>query len=228
RGKRLFWSSARSDLARDQWMSCATCHFDGFHDARTWRSFPDGIRNTTALFNLADTLPLHWSGDLDEIHDIESTVRFIQAGKGLAPAPQIDTLGTPLEGTSEDLDALSSFLATLRPPKSPHQNDGAAITRGQAAFARLACATCHAPPLFVDKKNHDVGTGDPTTERNGHGRGTTFDTPTLRALWLTAPYLHDGSAPTLETVFERGTVHALGSRATSGERADLIAYLRSL
>ncbi|HEY0709308.1 MAG TPA: hypothetical protein VGG33_21035 [Polyangia bacterium] len=228
RGKRLFWSANRTDLARDQWMSCATCHFDGFHDGRTWRSFPDGVRNTTPLFNLAETLPLHWSGDLDEIHDVESTVRFVQAGKGLAPAPQIDTLGAALKGTSPDLDALAAFLTTLRPPTSPHANNPAAINRGQAVFNRLACATCHAGPHFTDRRNHDVGTGDPTTERNTHGRGTTFDTPSLRALWLTAPYLHDGSAPTLEAVFTRGTAHRLSSDVSTAERAELIAYLRSL
>ena len=47
-GKRLFHSSATPDLARDQWISCATCHFNGEMDGRTW-FFPDGPRNTTSL-----------------------------------------------------------------------------------------------------------------------------------------------------------------------------------
>ena len=35
-GKRLFHSSNTPDLSRDQWISCATCHFHGEMDARTW------------------------------------------------------------------------------------------------------------------------------------------------------------------------------------------------
>ena len=228
RGKKLFWSSNRPDLARDQWMACATCHFDGFHDARTWRSFPDGIRNTTALFNLVETAPLHWSGDLDELHDSEATVRFIQAGKGLAPAAQIDTLGAPLTGVSEDLDALAAFLRTLRPPASPYSDDVAGTARGRMVFDRLSCASCHAGAFFTDRTNHDVGTGDPRFERNSHQRGLTFDTPSLLGLWLTAPYLHDGSAATLDAVFDRGPAHDLAGRASTNERADLVTYLRSL
>jgi YVTN family beta-propeller protein len=228
RGKKLFWSSSRPDLARDQWMSCATCHFDGFHDARTWRSFPDGPRNTTALFNLADTTPLHWSGDLDEVADVEATVRFIQAGKGLAPAPRIDTLGDPLTGVSPALDDLVAFLRTLRPPASPHDQDRAGIARGRAVFDQLACATCHAGTNFTDRKNHDVGTGDALVERNSHGRGVSFDTPSLFGLWLTGPYLHDGSAARLEDVFGRGPAHDLTARASAQQSADLVVFLRSL
>jgi YVTN family beta-propeller protein len=228
RGKRLFWTAARADLTRDRWMSCATCHFDGLHDARTWRSFPDGVRNTTALYDLADTAPLHWSGDLDELEDVEATIRFVQAGTGLAPAPRIDTLGEPLAGASADLAALAAFLRTLRPPASPYAaSDPPAISRGRDAFVRFACATCHAGPAFTDRALHDVGTGDLATERNSHGRGTRFDTPSLRALWLTPPYLHDGSAPTLTVLFTRGA-HDLSGQATAADVADLVAYLRAL
>jgi cytochrome c peroxidase len=56
-----------------------------------------------------------------------------------------------------------------------------------------------------------------------------FDTPSLEQVALTAPYLHDGSATTLEQVFARlgdhmGTVSSLTSR----ERGDLVAYLKTL
>jgi cytochrome c peroxidase len=56
-----------------------------------------------------------------------------------------------------------------------------------------------------------------------------FDTPSLEQVALTAPYLHDGSAATLEQVFARlgdhmGTVSALTVR----ERGDLVAYLQTL
>ena len=73
-GKRLFHTSNRTTLSKDRWISCATCHFDGGADGRTW-FFRDGPRNTTALFGIGGTLPMHWSGDLDELQDVESTIR---------------------------------------------------------------------------------------------------------------------------------------------------------
>ena len=55
-------------------------------DGRTWL-FPDGPRNTTNLRGLADTHPLHWSADRDEVQDFEFTIRELQAGTGLAGRP---------------------------------------------------------------------------------------------------------------------------------------------
>lgn len=57
----------------------------------------------------------------------------------------------------------------------------------------------------------------------------TFNTPSLRGLRLTAPYLHDGSAPTLEALLEM-TDGLMGqtSHLTHEERADLIFYLKTL
>ena len=58
-----------------------------------------------------------------------------------------------------------------------------------------------------------------------------LDTPTLRGLWRTAPYLHDGSAPTLEAVFitrNPDDAHGATSDLSEAERADLLLYLRTL
>ena len=74
---------------------------------------------------------------------------------------------------------------------------------------------------------HDVGTGDGPDE----GFGPAFDTPSLRGVWDGAPYLHDGSAPTLLDVLTNrnaGDRHGRTSQLTEGEIQDLIAFLRSL
>ncbi len=77
-----------------------------------------------------------------------------------------------------------------------------------------------------------------------------FKAPTLRNVAVTAPYMHDGSVPTLETVLDHytaggRTIHAgaekgvgstnpyksgfvKGFTLTAAERRDLIAFLRSL
>ncbi len=221
-GKILFSTSNRTALARDRWISCATCHFDGGTDGRTW-FFRDGPRNTPPLFGVADTLPMHWSGDLDELQDVESTVRNIQAGTGLAPGPSncepACNAAPPNAGRSKDLDDLAAFMRVLRAaPRSVLMSDAA--IRGGDVFNAAGCASCHVPPLYTDLQKHDVGTGTSPLER----KGTSFDTPSLRGIAFTAPYFHDGSAATLLDVVDRHSTTTL----TTAQKDDLVAFLRTI
>lgn len=153
-------------------------------------------------------------------------MRTIQSGTGLATGdshcePACDR-STPNAGRSKDLDDLAAFMASLRPPhRDPTLSDAA--VRGRALFEdpRVDCASCHPTPLYTDRKTHDVGTGSDPKER----KGSAFDTPSLRGLYDTAPYLHDGSAATLGDVLAR---HGRTGALTSAEREDLIAFLRSI
>jgi len=86
----------------------------------------------------------------------------------------------------------------------------------------------HIPPIYTDHKLHDVGTGDYKKEKNSHGRGTAFDTPSLRSIWLTAPYFHDGSANNLEEVFQTGLVHNISDEIEIPELQALISFMMSL
>jgi cytochrome c peroxidase len=54
-----------------------------------------------------------------------------------------------------------------------------------------------------------------------------FKTPTLRALAARAPYFHNGTAPTLESVVRHYEIHR-GFVFTDEERADLVAFLNAL
>ena len=227
-GKRIFNSAASPVLTTDNWISCAVCHFDGTLDSRTWAGFPDGPRNTPSLLGVGWTLPIHWSGDLDELADVELTIRNIQAGKGLTPGDAHDSLGARYTDVSEDLNALAAYLDSLEVPPSPYTAEANVIARGQTVFDALSCAVCHAPPLYTDQSLHDVGTGDAALERNSHGRGTSFDTPSLRGLWMTAPYFHDGIAATLKDVFTVGDEHDVSDGVTPQELSDLIDFLLAL
>lgn len=99
---------------------------------------------------------------------------------------------------------------------------------GRGLFAR-ECAGCHAGPLFTDRRFHkidpgvpgdDGGLGEKTGGRSDEGK---FRTPPLRNVSLTAPYWHDGSAPTIAGAIER---HGLHMAAT--DTAQLIAFLEAL
>ena len=227
-GKKLFNSAAEPSLTTDNWISCATCHFDGTMDSRTWLGFPDGPRNTPALFGVGQTLPIHWPGDLDELQDVEITIREIQFGNGLVEGKVHDSLGSPHSGLSTELDALAAYLSSIQVPPSPFEGDSEAIDHGKSLFETLGCQTCHTPPLYTDLKSHNVGTGDPAKEKNSHGRGTAFDTPSLRGIWLTPPYFHDGSANNLEEVFQTGLVHNISDKIEIAELQALINFIMSL
>ncbi len=222
-GKRLF-HSALPPMSADHWLSCASCHFDGGHDARTWLGFPDGPRNTPALFGAARTPPFHWSGDLDELQDVELTIRDIQHGDGLIPGDAFDSLGPPHAGRSAELDALAAYLASLDAPPSPLTYPAETLERGERAFRRWSCAACHAPPLYTDLRSRESGIGDSALDP----RGARMDTPSLLGAWATAPYFHDGSAPTLhDTLFSTG-FHSMGFAMDRQEVEDLLAFMQSL
>jgi cytochrome c peroxidase len=190
---------------------------------------------------IAETRPLHWSADRDEVQDFEFTIRELQAGTGLIQneIPH-SPLGPSNAGRSTDLDALTAFVASLRPKSSPFRNPDGFLTpaaqRGQAIFARpdVGCAACHPPPRYTDSSitavpfmTHDVGTGGGPDERFGPA----FDTPSLLGLWNSAPYLHDGSAPILRDVLTTKNpknLHGSTSHLSEAELMDLIAFLLSL
>lgn len=226
-GKRLF-NSAQPPMSNG-WLSCATCHFEGGPDARTWLGFPDGPRNTPALFALNETAPYHWSGDLDELQDVEVTVQQIQHGSGLLAGNFQPALGQTNAGRSAEMDALAAYIAAIPAPPARQMVDAQTIARGIKTFERWGCATCHTGPQLTDQQMHDLGQdkiGDPALQRNP--RGMNFDTPALVGAWLTPPYFHDGSSATLRDTLFRSGFHGMGWAMDKREVDDLVSYLQSL
>ncbi len=247
-GKRIFYDAADLRMARDGYLACAACHLDGFEDGRVW-DFTDrgeGLRNTTSLLGRRGTGmgPLHWSANFDEVQDFEHDIRNAFGGKGFLPdavfhsGTRDTTLGDGKAGLSPELDALAAYVTSLNHVHpSPFRAPGGALTpdgaAGQLIFAQLGCPSCHAGPDFTDSfagVRHDVGTIKPTS---GHRLGgeLTLDTPTLLGAWETAPYLHDGSAPSLRDVLTSANPddrHGVTSTLDAGELDQLVAYLLQL
>ncbi len=256
RGKQLFNDSFDRRLTKDAYIACAHCHLDGESDRRTWdfTGRGEGLRNTISLLGRRGTGhgPLHWSANFDEVHDFENDIRQAFAGTGLmddADWEADDTahpLGAPKAGKSDDLDALAAYVTSLSNyPKSPHrQDDGTltdAATRGQAIFesTETGCTDCHSGADLTDSgwsedgrpNLHDVGTLSGGSGSRLGGELTGIDTPTLHGLWNSAPYLHDGSATTLEEVLTTRNpddAHGVTSHLDAAQIADLVAYLLSL
>jgi YVTN family beta-propeller protein len=230
-GQRLFWSSDDPRLARSQWIACASCHFDGEHDGRTWTFAFAGPRNTTSLGGMVQTYPLRWSAEWNEAADSEFAVTREQFGSGLLDGAMHEPLAAPNAERSFELDALAAYLDGLPSPPNRIASglDPAAVARGADLFADpvVGCRGCHPSPYFTDFETHDVGTADGPGER----LGPEIDTPGLRDLGRSAPYLHDGSAATLAAVLTTANandLHGVTSHLSSGQVDDLEAYLLSL
>jgi cytochrome c peroxidase len=151
--------------------------------------------------------------------------------------------------------AIAAFERTLLTGNSPFDRfqagDPNAISdsakQGFTIFmGKGNCHECHPLPAFTDEKFHNVGVGMDkpkpdlgryTVTKNEEDKGA-FKTPTLRQIAETAPYLHDGSATTIEEVvdlYNRGSIKnphldekmkPLG--LNKAERADLVAFLKTL
>jgi CxxC motif-containing protein (DUF1111 family) len=161
----------------------------------------------------------------------------------LAPDPEdLRDRVTGLRG----IDAFEAFLRFIGPP--PRGPIDATAEAGERVFLDAGCGSCHVPSLttgdhpspalrfkrffpYGDFLLHDVGTGDGIAQ--GEAGPHEIRTPPLWGLRLRAPFLHDGSAPTIAAAIERhaGEAEAARKRYLALERPDLDAlleFLRSL
>lgn len=159
--------------------------------------------------------------------------------------------------------AIASFVRSLVSGHAPFDRyqagDQTALSssakRGMDLFYGPAtCSTCHSGPHFSDGKFHNTGVpgddrGRAAFDRVGEFQmrpypffqtQKAFKTPGLRNVALSAPYLHDGSEPTLEEVvrfYNKGGKEkksyglALDIRPLGLDEqqiADLVAFLEAL
>ncbi len=239
-GKQLFYDAQDPRLALQQYISCAVCHNDAGHDGRVWdlTNFGEGLRNTITLKGHANQGMLHWSGNFDEVQDFEGQIRTLAGGTGLMTDAQFNTgtrnqpLGDPKAGVSPDLDALAAYVKSLTlTGTSPNRTSSGALSvtaaAGQQIFRAQNCASCHSGAAFTNSALNvfaDIGTITPGTGMRLGGPLTGFDVPTLRGTWATAPYLHDGSAPTLSAAI---TAHK-GLTLSAADLSYLTAYVASI
>jgi YVTN family beta-propeller protein len=237
-GKQLFYDARDTRLARDGYISCASCHNDGGADGRTWdlTGMGEGLRNTISLRGPAASHGrLHWSSNFDEVQDFEGQIRTLAGGTGLMTDAAFNTgtrsqpLGDRKAGLSADLDALAAYVASLNEfAGSPYRTSAGALTAeaqtGRSIFKRENCASCHTGTAFSDSSTNqlrNIGTLKPTSGKRLGGPLTGIDTPTLRSVWQTAPYLHDGSAPTLAAAI---AAHS-GVSLSASDLSALAAYV---
>lgn len=214
----LYFNDAR--ICFQGWQSCASCHpGDARVDGLNWDLLNDGIgnpKNTKSLLFAFQTPP---AMSIAVRENAEAAVRAgIQHILFTVQPPEVAV-------------AMDAYLKSLKPVASPHLVRGklsTAARRGERIFrsGSTGCAQCHSGPLFANLKSYDVGTLGRFDKPSD-----VFDTPTLVELWRTAPYLHDGSAATLQEVLTSANKldqHGVTSQLTPDQISDLTEYLLSL
>lgn len=202
RGRVLFHITAPS-VNRDRALTCSTCHPEGRADGLSWKLAGQTLQTPILAGRLAGTHPYKWDGsDATLASSLHSTLRRL-GGAGL---------------DLTDADALLAYLQALPRPRPPTR-DPAAVARGKAAFDAAGCRTCHDGPSYSDGMRHDFA-----------GTLALADTPSLLGLAASAPYYHDGSAPSLEALLRGGGAvrGMIDARLEDAELRDLVAFLESL
>jgi YVTN family beta-propeller protein len=227
-GEQTFYTARYSFQGQ---IGCANCHIDSTFDGLAWDLEPDGfgrdIVDNRLLEDIRGTEPFKWNGGNPNL----PTECGPRTEKYFWRSENYDDL------TLTDLVVYVRHLP-LRPNRW-RQADGSltpAQDRGKQLFNRSVdkfgnaipegnrCSYCHSGPKGTSQRSFDVGTGK-WTDNSG-----LLDTPQLINVALTAPYLHDGSAKTLEeiwTVFNPADKHGRTNDLTKDELNNLIEYLRT-
>ena len=217
RGRKLFYSAVDPRLTEPEFggVSCSSCHPDGRADGLSWvlpmaNTDPwqapgtQMVRNTPVLWGVTGTAPYHWDGTLADLPAFSARMVSQMGGAGLQ---------------ARDVSDLTAYLATVPMPDNPSAGRVAPglIARGEQLFTER-CTSCHAGASMTDGRAHPAAYADVAT----------LDTPTLRGLFASAPYLHDGSRPTLRNVLldARPTISVHDQRSLSaGDLDALEAFL---
>jgi len=218
-GRHLFHFAADARVSRTGRLACASCHPGGTEDGLVWTTAV-GPRQTPGLVGrLQDTGPFGWNGEHNTLI-----------------AKMLDTMPKNLQGKggllAEEMVALEKWLLHTPPPAEPTSLTPSQ-QKGKDLFEDpvVACTNCHGAPTYTNGLLHNVGTAT-AVEKQLVTLGLApakLNTPSLRGLRDSAPYLHDGSAATLLEVLDK-TANAMGktSHLSAGQKADLVAYLLTL
>ena len=254
-GRRLFFDRR---LSRDGSLACSSCH-DPARAFSDGRSVAVGVvgrqgrRNAPALINRGYGRSFFWDGRVLTLE--EQVLQPIQDRNEMDLSfPEVAArVGLPAEEISR---ALASYARSILSGDSPFDRfingDRGALSAEQQAGLQLFrgkanCVACHVGPNLSDERFHNTGVAwrEGRLEDDGRfavtgkaeDRGA-FKTPTLREVARTAPYMHDGSLPTLEEVidfYDRGgrtnpnldpEIRLL--RLSPAEKRDILAFLCSL
>ncbi len=227
-GEQTFYTSHQSFQGQ---IGCATCHIDSTFDGITWNLEPSGfgrdIVSNKLIEGIKDTEPYKWNGGNPNI----PTECGPRTEKYFWRSENYDNLTlADLTVYIRSLDPRPNRWALQSQVQTPAQERGQAIfERSEDKFKKPIeeynrCSYCHSGPKGTNHKLFDVGT------RKFTDNSALLKAAPLINIALHGPYLHDGSAHTLEeiwTIYNPDDKHGRTNDLTKDELNDLIEYLRT-
>jgi YVTN family beta-propeller protein len=229
RGEQIFYTAKYAFQGQ---FSCANCHIDATFDGLEWDLEPDGfgvdVVDNRSIEDLTGTQPFKWNGGNPDLPTEcgPRTEKYFYRSQSY---------------NEQELTDLVSFVLSLPLRPNRYRSKSGDLTpaqeRGKIIFERThykngkpipesnQCAYCHSGSKYTNQKQVDVGSG------KWIDRSPLIDVPQLPNVAYSAPYLHDGTARSLEeiwTVFNPKDTHGVTNDLTKDELNDLIEYLRTL
>lgn len=203
-----------------------------------------------------------WKGQFARLDSFVAAACANELGLGTPTTEQARPLAAPDQTSPPDLDrkqfrALVAFVKTLpRPVEVVPCNDKerSAAKRGKDLFASLGCAVCHVPDMGGVKGVYSdfllYALEDPKPQGGGQynepppqmqlparsddeARPSEWKTPALWGVADSAPYMHDGSAATLQDAIlrHRGDARKVLEKyqtLATVDQENVIAFLNTL
>ena len=225
------------------------------------------LRNAPVLFNLAWSNSFHWDGEFTSLKDVASqpitgTIEMGESFQDIISKIKSDAgyrsqfkvvFSNPDIKQEYILKALAQFTGSLISADSKYDR----YKKGAATFTpqeengyqlyKANCASCHPEPLFTDYSFRNIGL-PASSFLNDYGRmritgkkedSLKFKVPTLRNVYISSNYMHDGRFNTLAQCINhyRNGVQQSGSldpslingiALTTTQVGDLSVFLRTL
>ena len=175
-----------------------------------------GTADTPPLWNFKEHggMALFWDGS-------NTNLRDAMVSSALAAGSPERWVG---DNPASGLERILNYIYEIRPSPYPFPVDQDVAQKGAAVFAG-ACAECHAfggartgkvipiAEVGTDRHRLDAWTADAAVALSTFGEGQNWKISTVRktdgyvavpldGLWLRAPYLHNGSVPSLADLLE--------------------------
>jgi cytochrome c peroxidase len=225
------------------------------------------LRNAPVLFNLAWQTKFHWDGEFSSLIDeaaqpVNDHIQMAESFQGVINKLEKDAeyrdmfrnvFRSNFIRPEFILKALAQFTGYMTSANSQYDR----YKKGQATFTaqelngyqvfQANCASCHPEPLFTDYSFRNIGLPvDNFLNDFGKMRLTKnpadslkFKVPTLRNVYISSNYMHDGRFNTLGQcinhyrtgIQQSATLDPLltsGITLTNPQATDLIVFLRTL
>jgi cytochrome c peroxidase len=228
-----------------QGVACFDCHVNGHTSGATHLVGdirPQSHRRRIDTTSLRGVNIQRLFGSQRALKTVEDFTEFEQRAAYFDGDPEAATRkGVNILERGSQVHFMSEFEALLDFPPAPKLGLDGKLDPKKASqeelkgqeifFGKGTCASCHTPPYYTDGLMHNLQTERFFKPRElashmlvGDGPIKTFP---LRGLKDSPPYLHDGRLMTIDDTVEFFNL-VLGTKLTTEEKAELVAFLRTL